>query len=65
MWSSSERSSLSGVSRRLIVTDAALAVFEPGAVAVELEDVNVVDSQNGEESFCPLSAVSNWLARVD
>jgi len=26
----------------LIVTDAALAVFEPEAVAVELEDVNVV-----------------------
>jgi hypothetical protein len=26
----------------LIVTDVALAVFEPEAVAVELEDVNVV-----------------------
>jgi hypothetical protein len=26
----------------LIVTDAALAVFKPEAVAVELEDVNVV-----------------------
>src|ERR1035437_2083506 len=33
---------LSGFWRRLIVTDAALAVFEPEAVAVELEDVNVV-----------------------
>src|ERR1700730_11069340 len=33
---------LSGVSRRLIVTDAALAVFEPEAVPVHLEDVNVV-----------------------
>jgi hypothetical protein len=33
---------LSGFCRRLIVTDAALAVFEPEAVAVELEDVNVV-----------------------
>jgi hypothetical protein len=40
--SSSERSSLSRFSRRLIVTDAALAVFEPKAVAVQLEDVNVV-----------------------
>jgi len=32
---------LAGCSR-LIVTDAALAVFEPEAVAVHLEDVNVV-----------------------
>jgi hypothetical protein len=33
---------LSGLSRRLIFTEVALAVFEPEAVAVELEDVNVV-----------------------
>src|ERR1035437_879866 len=33
---------LSGYCRRLIVTDAALAVLEPEAVAIELEDVNVV-----------------------
>ena len=39
---SRERSVLSGFSRGLIVTDAALAVFEPEAVAIELEDVNVV-----------------------
>jgi hypothetical protein len=33
---------LSGFCRRLIVTYAAFAVLEPEAVAVELEDVNVV-----------------------
>jgi len=33
---------LSGLCRRLIVIDVALAVFEPEAVAVHLEDVNVV-----------------------
>ena len=33
---------LSGFLGWLIVTDPALAVFEPEAVAVELEDVNVV-----------------------
>jgi len=33
---------LSRFSRLLIVSDVALAVFEPEAVAVELEDVNVV-----------------------
>jgi hypothetical protein len=32
---------LSGFCRRLMVTDAALAVLEPEAVAVHLEDVNV------------------------
>ena len=34
--------SLSGVLRRLIVTDAALAVFESVTVAIHLEDVDVV-----------------------
>ncbi len=33
---------LGGFTRRLIVTDAALAVFEPKAVTVHLGDVNVV-----------------------
>src|SRR5260370_1667956 len=33
---------LSGFCRRLIVIDVALAVFEPEAVAIHLEDVNVV-----------------------
>ena len=33
---------LSGFCRRLIVIDVVLAVFEPEAVAVHLEDVNVV-----------------------
>jgi hypothetical protein len=33
---------LSGFCRRLIVIDMALAVFEPEAVAVHLEDMNVV-----------------------
>jgi hypothetical protein len=43
MSSSSEaEQSLSGVLRRLIVTDAALAVFEPVTVAIHLEDVDVV-----------------------
>jgi len=38
----SGRASLIRVLRRLIVIDGALAVLEPEAVAVHLEDVNVV-----------------------
>src|SRR5271168_932942 len=40
--------------RRLIVADAALAVFEPEAVAIHLEDVNVVGEtieQRASEAF--------------
>jgi hypothetical protein len=33
---------LSGFCRRLIIIDVAFAVFEPEAVAVQLEDVNVM-----------------------
>jgi hypothetical protein len=36
------RAVLGGFLRRLIVTDATLAVFEPITVAIHLEDMNVV-----------------------